>query len=212
MDFKAEAASIFGRETIAELAGIVRMSDKSAIAAFQAHLIDMCSHYREVISTLPCDLPNAPINMSLTKRAEWLETSVVKPSERLLGAIEDEMKPMFSTWPYPLTVPVFRDNSRLKNELEDLLASSTHLRDWLRSQQADDAGHSQELRQEIFIAIVKVMREHCSTVKPSRGVHDPVLRRRVGVYVDAIRLIFSKITGVEENLDRLIHAEIRSPS
>ena len=212
MDFKAEALASFDAETMAELASIVRMSDQSAIALFRADLVDTCAHYRAVIATMPCDLPNAPFNLSLTKRAEWLETNVVKPSERLLGAIENEMKPMFSTWPYPLTVPVFRDNINLKNELADLLASSTHLRDWLRSQQADDAGHSQELRQEIFNDVARLMRKHCPTVNPSRGVNDPELRRRVGVYVEAMQLIFGKITGVVENLDRLIRGEIKYPS
>ncbi len=157
-------------------------------------------------------MPDAPFNLSLTKRAEWLETNVLNPGARLLNAIDNDMKPMFSTWPYPLTVPVFRDNGSLKNELVDLLASSTHLRDWLRSQQADDAGHSQELRQEIFNSVARLMRKHCPTVKPSRGVNDLELGRHVGVYVDAIQLIFGKITGAVDNLDRLIRGEIKYPS
>lgn len=83
MDFKAEALASFNAETMAELAGIVRMSDPSAIALFQTDLVDTCAHRRAVIATLPCNLPNAPLNFSLTRRAEWLETNVIKPSERL---------------------------------------------------------------------------------------------------------------------------------
>lgn len=133
MDFKAEALALFNAEIMAELAVIVRMSDQSAIALFRADLVDRCAHYCAVIATLPCDLPDAPFNLSLTKRAEWLETNVVKPSERLLDAIEDEMKPMFSTWPYPLTVPVFRklgaqtaDQANLKNNLPIIFLIRSH--------------------------------------------------------------------------------------
>ena len=72
-NFKAEAQSLFDAQTMAELADILGMTGDSAIAAFQVGLIDLCAHYREVISTLPCDLPDAPFNLSLTKRADWLQ-------------------------------------------------------------------------------------------------------------------------------------------
>lgn len=119
---------------------------------------------------------------------------------------------MFSTWPYPLSIPVFRDNTTFEHELADLLQQATKLRDQLRGQQSDDAGHSQEFRAEVFATVAHLLREHCPSVKPNRGVYDPELRRRVGVYADAFRLIFRKITGVEENLDRLIRGEISLPS
>jgi hypothetical protein len=122
------------------------------------------------------------------------------------------MQSMFSVWPYPLTVQEFPNRSNLQGELETLLADATQLRDSLRWQQSDDAGHSQELRQEIFNAIAKTLRRHRPDLKPSRGVYDRELRRRVGVYADAMRLIFHKVTGVEENLDRLIRGEIALPS
>lgn len=197
---------------MSELANILSISDGAVTAAFQDDLIDICAHYRQVISTLPCDLPDAPFNLSLTKRADWLEANVINPCERLQAAIGQDMRPMFSTWPYPLTVPAFRDNTDLEQKLAELLQETTRLRDSLRGQQADDAGHSQEFRAEVFASIARLLRQHCPAVKPNRGVYDPELRQRVGVYADAMRLIFSKITGVEENLDRLIRSEISMPS
>jgi hypothetical protein len=175
-------------------------------------LIDVCAHFLAVIATLPCDLPGAPFNMSLTKRADWLEANVINPCAKVRSAIADDMKPMFSTWPYPLTVPEFPDYSTLAGELDRLITRATNLRDDLRGQQEGDAGHSQELRQEIFCAIAIAVRTHAPHIKPSRGVYDAELRRRVGPYVDAMRLIFGKITSVEENLDRLIRSEIAMPS
>ncbi|GLV27616.1 hypothetical protein TomTYG75_01430 [Sphingobium sp. TomTYG75] len=211
-DFTAEAETLFDDSAMGELAAIIGIKDDAMLSALRADLIDLCVHFRTVIATLPCDLPGAPFNLSLTKRADWLETNVISPSERLLGAIADEMRPMFSTWPYPLSVPEFPDHASLIAELDALRSRAVDLRDSLRSQQADDAGHSQELRAELFAAVARLLRKHRPDVKPNRGVYDSDLRRRVGVYVDAMRLIFHKITGVEENLDRLIRGEINLPS
>lgn len=211
-DFTAEAGTLFDDNAMHELARIVGIKDEAVLSELRADLIDACAHFGAVISTLPCDLPDAPFNLSLTKRADWLETNVINPSERLLAAIADEMQPMFSTWPYPLTVPEFRDHSALAHALRALQSHANDLRDSLRGQQADDAGHSQELRMEVFAAIARLLRKHCPDVTPNRGVYDAELRRRVGVYVDATRLIFSTITGLDENLDRLIRGEIHFPS
>lgn len=210
-DFQQEAQSLFDDKETAELANILGMTDNAAVAALQGDLTNICAHYREVISTLPCDLPDAPFNLSLTKRADWLETNVIKPCERLEKAVEVGMRPMFSTWPYPLSVPVFRNNTVLQLELSALSKAATDIRNSLRAQQEEDAGHSQELRAEVFASIARLIRQHCPDVKPSRGVYDTELRRRVGGYVDAMRMIFAKITGVEENLDRLIRSEIAGP-
>jgi hypothetical protein len=100
----------------------------------------------------------------------------------------------------------------LRAELNALQAKASELRDDLLGQQAGDAGHSQEVRQEIFSAIARLLRTHRPNLKPSRGVYDRELRRRVGVYPDAMRLVFEKVTGVKENLDRLIRGEIALPS
>jgi hypothetical protein len=211
-NFTTEAETLFDKSAMHELAKIISIKDDLVISAFRADLIAACAHFRAIIATLPCDLPHAPFNLSLTKRGDWLETNVIKPSERLLAAISDDMRPMFSTWPYPLSVPEFQDHSALADALHKLQSQATDLRALLRGQQADDAGHSQELRAEVFVAIAKLLQKHCPDVKPNRGVYDAELRRRVGVYVDATRSIFSKITGVDENLDRLILGEIGFPS
>lgn len=210
-DFQEEARSRFDDQTTAALANILGIADNAAVEALQGDLINTCAHYRELISTLPCDLPDAPFNVSLTKRADWLETNVIKPCERLEKAVETGMCPMFSTWPYPLSVPVFRDNTALRLELSALSKAAIDIRNALRAQQEEDAGHSQELRAEVFASIARLIRQHCPELKPSRGVYDTELRRRVGGYVDAMRMIFAKITGVEENLDRLIRSEIAGP-
>ena len=209
--FEVEARTLFNADQIAELDDIPGLEDPVAVAAFERDLLDLCLHYREIISTLPCDLPDAPCNVSLTKRADWLQTNVNKPIERLLAALDDEKRPMFSTWPYPLSVPQFRDNEILRRELRDLQKVSGELTESLRGQQADDAGHSQEFRQELFNAIARLLRKHAPHLKPNRGVYFPELKRRSGPYVDAVRLIFDGIAGTKENLDRLIRGEMEHP-
>lgn len=210
-NFTAEAAALFDDSAMSELAKIIRIKVEDMSPAFQADLIETCAHYLAVVANLPCDLPGAPFDMSLTKRADWLEANVINPASRLLLAISDEKRPMFSTWPYPLAVPEFRDQSRLASELHALLSEANRLRDSLRGQQGEDAGHSQELRAEVFASIARLMRKHCPQVKPSRGVYDSEHQRRAGVYVDAIQLIYFKILGKKDNLDRLIRSEIHFP-
>lgn len=199
-----------------ELAEMLRISTEEA-KRLQAELIDVCTHFLAVIATLPCDLPGAPLNMSLTKRADWLEAHVINPAGKLRSAIAEDMKPMFSTWPYPLTVPEFTDYSTLSGELDKLIARATGLRDDLRGQQEGDAGHSQELRQEIFSSLARIFRTHAPHVPPSRGTYDRDApsareRKRRGRYVDAMSLAFSCVVGRSENLDRLIRSEIAMPS
>lgn len=211
-DFKAEAIEIFDQQAMAELAIILRTKDSNAIAGLQRDLQAACAHFRAIVSTLPCDLPDAPFNLSLTKRADWLEANVINSAQRLLEALAEDKRPMFSTWPYPLSIPVFPDRSPLRNQLESLLAEAVDLRDALRGQQADDAGHSQEFRMEFFMEVARILRRHCPETKPNRGVYDPEAGRRRGVYVDAMRFIHKRILGIEENLDRLIRGEIGMPS
>lgn len=211
-DFRAKASALFDDHAMDELAGIIGIDDDAVRSAFQTDLIEICIHFQSVIATLPCDLPDAPFNLSLTKRADWLETNVIKPSERLLAAIDDDMRPMFSTWPYPLSVPEFRSHATLVDELHGLQSQAINLRDSLRGQQREDAGHSQEFRMEAFAAIARLLRKHCPNVTPNRGVYDSELRRRFGVYADAVRWIFKKITGADDNLDRLIRGEMNRPS
>ena len=175
-------------------------------------LIDLCAHFRAVIAAIPTDLPDAPFNMTLTKRADWLEANVINPCERLLDAIAADKHPMFATWPYPLSIPELPDHTTLRGELEAMRADANALRNSLRAQQEQDAGHSQELRAEIFAAIAKLLSKHAPHVKPTRGVYDCELRRYVGVYVDAFDAIYVRITGVRDNLDRQIRGEIEVPS
>lgn len=215
-DYRTEAAQRFDDAVMNALAKMLHISAEGA-KRLQTELIDVCAHYFAVIATLPCDLTGAPFNMSLTKRADWLEANVINPGTRLRSAIADDMKPMFSTWPYPLTVPEYPDYSTLADELDRLIARASALRDDLRGQQEGDAGHSQELRQEIFSSLARIFRTHAPHVPPSRGTYDkdapsPRERKRRGEYVDAISLAFSCVVGRSENLDRLIRSEIAMPS
>lgn len=197
---------------MAKLASILGVTDVAVRDAMQADLIDLCAHFRAVIAIVPTDLPDAPFNMTLTKRADWLEAHVIHPCEKLLAAAAANMQPMFTRWPYPLAIPQTDDRAGLTRELDALLTQASDIRDLLRAQQADKAGHSQELRAEIFAGAARIVRQHCPDTKPSRGVYDREFRRWIGSYADAMRLILSNIIGVTENLDRLIRAEINHPS
>ena len=137
---------------------------------------------------------------------------MINPTRKLLEAIDPVNRPYFSTWPYPLDPPKFRDNEALGVELREFVFEAEKLRDSLRGQQSEDAGHSQEIRMEVFASLARLFRKHAPDVPPNRGVYNPDKRQRYGAYVDAMRLAFARITGANDNLDRLIRGEIHLPS
>lgn len=209
-----EDAVIFDDGTMIELAKIARLEDDERIADFQKDLEFIGSKYAHIISTVPCDLPGSPYeeNISLTQRGKWLDNEVLKPATKLLAALENDKVPMFSDWPYPIKGVKFPDRDELLSTLQDLLDYSQILRRDLRGQQKGNESHNQEIRQEIFTDVVLVMREHIQELTISRGVYDANCHKYVGQYVDIARFIFRRISGVADQLDRLIKEEIRNPS
>lgn len=199
---------------MAELGGIISVSDDFPASHFQKDLESLRKKYAEIIGELPCDLPGSPYDqsISLTQRSKWLEVQVIRPIDKLKAALENENVPMFSTWPYPISEIEFPDREGLRSELAKLLDYSKILHRDLQGQQKGNEGHNQEIRQEIFSDIVLLMREHLPDLEISRGVYDSESREYVGQYVEALRYIFHKISGVHDQLDRLIKEEIRNPS
>lgn len=197
---------------MAELGKVLRVTDQAVLDALQADLIDLCAHHHAVIASVPTNLPGAPFDISLTKRADWLDSNVIHPAQKLLAALAPDKQPMFAKWPYPLSVPEIADRSRLEAQLRALLSEASDVRDLLRGQQEEDAGHSQEMRAEIFASIARLLRKHCPDVPPNRGVYVSEMRCRVGPYVDGFGMIYHKVAGTSDNLDRQIHQEIEVPS
>ena len=204
---------LFGIGFMAEVRKITRVSEEERLQGFRDALMPVGIHYRAVIATTPSDLPRAPFNMSLTKRADWLTANVVKPVERLLDALAEVNQPHFATWPDDSPPPPRPDPDGLAHDLDMLRAFGHFLVQQLRYQQESDAGHSQEIRAMVFCAIAPIVRQHFGVEAPaSRGTYDAAEGCRVGRYPELMRLVFREITGAADLLDRLIRQEVDHPS
>lgn len=70
-----------------------KLPDDIDLTGLQNELREIGRHYRRIIETTPCDLKGSPFNKTLTQRADWMRQEVVRPTERLLAALADEMGP-----------------------------------------------------------------------------------------------------------------------
>jgi hypothetical protein len=205
---------IFNDDFMLELRKILRLQaskDEKRLLKLRAELRILGRNYRQVISSTPSDLPSAPFNETLTRRADWLEAQVLNPLDRLLNALSEDNRPMFSTWPGDTPPPVKIDFKKTSDDLEQLLSFAKYLKQELRNQQSDDANHSQEIRAMIVYDIILVLREIVPELSPSRGTYDKKSKRYLGSFPEAVVSIYHEITeAYDERLDRLIASFAKS--
>ena len=195
---------------------IVNGKNEDALKALRDELFDVGQHYRRIIETTPCNLKGAPFDKTLTQRGDWLQTNVVRPTQRLLAALADEQQPWFATWPYEHQFKEFPDRIRLRADLQDVLDFSTQLLANVRGEQGVDAGTNQELRFYIFKDIYAAVHKHLPDFKPKQGVYHEVVdertKRFIDPFPDAMRHIYAEITGRDEQLVRLIRMVVEDPN
>ena len=194
---------------------ISRIKDEGALAALRDELVAIGQRYRRIIETTPCDLRGAPFNKTLTQRGDWLQTNVVRPTQRLLSALGDDQSPWFATWPYEHEFKEMPDREKLSDELQKVLDYSTRLLAKIRHERGADAGTNQELRFYIFKDIAAAVRKHLPDFAPRQGVYqegsDQKIKRFVGYFPEALRHIYTEITGQDEQLVRLIRLVVDDP-
>jgi hypothetical protein len=194
---------------------IVEIKDEAALAALRTQLIEIGQRYRRIIESTPCDLKGAPFNKSLTQRIDWLQVNAVRPAERLLAALADDQRGWYATWPYEHEFDEFPDRESLRAELQKVHAFSSRLMAVLQGERGADAGTNQELRFYIFSEIAAAVRKHLPAFNPKQGVYhaeyDTRIKRFVGPYAEAIRHIYQEITGLDEQLVRLIRMMVKDP-
>ena len=158
---------------------------------------------------MPIAYPIAPFGASLTRRIEWLDTQVIKPTERLLKALEPDNRPYFSDWPEEFPIRNLADLDAAAAQLEPLLAHATRLHSNLQAQLDDGISHLSEMRYDIVLNILDILREHFPEVKLSRGQHDQELGFTIGAIPDFVRAAYEEITGSREKLDAPIQSTIQ---
>jgi hypothetical protein len=190
--------------------------DDATLKCLQRDLQEVGKHYRRIIETTPCDLKGSPFNKTLTQRGDWMQANVVNPAKKLLAALEEDQIPWFSTWPYEHEYKEFPDRARLSADLYEVLAFSERLVAILRDEQQMDAATNQELRFYIFKDAYAAVRKNLPDFTPKQSIYaeldDEKTKRFVDPFSESMRYIYSEITGVDEQLVRLIRMVIQDPN
>lgn len=191
------------------------VSDEAALTALRADLLEIGARYRRIIETTPTDLVGSPFNKTLTQRAEWMQVNVVNPAQKLVAALAEDQQAWFSTWPYEHEFEPFPDREQMRADLEAVITFSSRLVRNLKGEQQGDAATNQELRFYIFMEIYGAVRKHLRELTPKQGVYakldDENTKRRVDPFPEAIRHIYAEITGIDEQLVRLIQMCVKDP-
>ena len=158
---------------------------------------------------MPIALPIAPFEASLSRRVEWLETQVINPAQKLLGALKPEHRPYFSDWPeeYAIKNPVDLDN--MSSEIESFLDYSIQLHASLKSQLSQDISHLSEMRYDTVYELVELLQKHFPKIGLSRGGYYSELGKTIGTVPDFVRAAYEEITGSSEKLDAPIKSTIQ---
>ena len=193
-----------------------KIKNEEALSALRDELVVIGQRYRRIIETTPCDLRGSPFNKTLTQRGDWLQTNVVNPTKKLLAALTEDKIPWFSTWPYEHEYKEFPDRAALSTELQDVLAFSERLVAILKDEQQIGAGTNQELRFYIFNDVYAAVRKHLPQFTPKQSLYadlkDEKTKRFVDPFSEAMRHIYAEITGLDEQLVRLIRMVIKNPN
>ena len=191
-----------------EIAEIVGVADEAAIADLQARLKSIGTEYRRIISITPCDLPGAPSDDTLSKRLAWVDAQLLNPVEKLLEALDPENRHMLSLWPEEPNPKLIPDYDAIAEQLEKLQLLGKNLAIIIAKYRYHDLPPGPLIRYRIVAAIAAVLDEALPDLRPSRGTYDAASKRFHGVYPALVRRIFLEITGLHEQLDRLIKEQV----
>jgi hypothetical protein len=157
---------------------------------------------------MPIGYPIAPLDMSMTKRMEWLRTQVVSPVETLIVALSAENRPHFSDWPGYRFLRRQPNLNELRTELVALRRHARSLYFSMQRQLVDGAPHTSEMRYDIVGNLIDLLAEHFPEIPRTRGQYDKSLRRTTGLLPDFVRRAYREITDSNEQLDAPIQAAI----
>lgn len=201
----ADGNEPFGQEALQEIAAIAGVADDiDAVEQLRAALVPMGRAYRRIIAMVPSELKGAPGQESHSERLEWLDTQILNPLKRLLPALAEDRRYMFSMWPQKVRPHDLPDWDLLVSNLgflENLARNATLAIAFYRHH---ELSMGPLLRYRIVSSAMDALEQALPDVKPSRGTYDKDTKRFNGAYPDLIRAIYKEITGEAEQLDRQI--------
>jgi hypothetical protein len=150
--------------------------------------------------------------MSLTQRITWLRRNVLKPIERLEGALESENVAHFAHWEeYGQHVQV--NASTLLAELSSLKVRAASLEKWLSDEvegkSSGKIAHTNEIRFYVVHVCLWDLKKSFPDFRITPGQWDKDLGQTVGIVPDYVRRVFYETTGQHEQLDSQIQEALK---
>ncbi|WP_089214150.1 hypothetical protein [Sphingopyxis indica] len=207
-DFTRHPTDLFGDAAMAEIADIVGVTGGAALDVLQERLRAVATEYRRVISVTPCDMPGAPSDETLSQRLAWVDAQLLNPIGKLLEALDPENRHMLSLWPEEVSPELVPDCDAIAEQLKGLQVLGWNVAIMIAKYRHHDLPHGPLIRYHIVAAIAEVLDEALPDLRPSRGTYDATTKQFYGVYPALVRRIFLEITGLNEQLDRLIKEQV----
>lgn len=176
--------------------------------ALQTELRTIAAEHRRVVSMTPCDLPGAPSDHTHSQRLEWLDSQFLNPIDRILEALDPECRHLLSLWPEEAVDELMPDFDEAKRQLEHLRTLGQNVAINLVQHRYADLPFGQLIRFKVVSAICRVLDVYVPHLRPSRGTYDRTSKQFYGVYPAIVRRIFLEITGLHDQLDRLIKEQV----
>lgn len=207
-DAGSEPNDLFDDPAMSEIAKIAGIARQDTLADLQTRLRNVGQEYRRIISITPCDLPGAPSDDTLSQRLAWVDAQLLNPIERVLEALDPENRHLLSLWPEEPDANLIPDYDEIAERLKSLRILGQNLAIIIAKYRFHDLPPSPLIRYRIVAAIAEVLDDALPDLRPSRGTYDPSTKQFHGVYPALVRRIFLEITGLHEQLDRLIKEQV----
>lgn len=207
-DFTSDPNDLFGDATMTNIAEIARVTDEATLGLLRERLRAVATEYRRVISVTPCDMPGAPSDHTLSQRLAWVDVQLLNPLGKLLEALNPENRHMLSLWPEEVSTELIPECDAIAEQLKSLQVLGWNVAIMIAKYRHHELPHGPLIRYRIVAAITEVLDAALPDVRPSRGTYDATTKQFDGVYPALIRRIFLEITGLNEQLDRLIKEQI----
>ena len=204
----ADMTDPFDDQAMDEIAAIPRgieINDKSGL---QRDLQILAREIRRIISITPCDLPGAPSNHSHSERLDWLDTQFLNPIAKLEEALDPDNRFMLSLWPEEVIDELMPNFDEALRHLQHLKTLGQNVAINIVQHRYAKLTFGNLIRFKIVAGICSILDEHWPSLRPSRGTFDEVSKRYEGHYPAVVREIFLEITGLHEQLDRLIKEQV----
>lgn len=186
---------MFGDAAMRKLSGHLGLDDK--VEAARRDFLAVGERIRTIIDATPSSFDHGPDDMSLSKRARWLQQQILNPVEALRDALADD--PKFAQYPENHTSALAADERySLAQSLARLARCAADLRDDLAARSdSRHLSHNIEMRREFLFWIAQAVRRHAPNLDAQRsytGVDDGNGKGNASPFFAAVKLAYVEIT------------------